>query len=145
MFKHILIPTDGSPLAEQAVDRGIRLANGFRAQVTLVTVTEPFSVFSLKPLQLSLTESEYAEAMQQRGRDLLAAGAALAQELGVPLDPVVIEDEHPYDAIIEVADARGCDLIAMASHGRRGVSALVLGSETQKVLTHCEIPVLVFR
>ena len=145
MFKHILIPTDGSPLAELAVDRGPRLAAVFHANITLVTVIEPFHVFSLRPLQVSMTEADYAAAARQRGLDLLTGGTILAGELGVACERVVVEDEHPYRAIIDVATERHCDLIAMASHGRGGVSALVLGSETQKVLTHSKIPVLVFR
>lgn len=145
MFKQILIPTDGSPLAERAVDRGLRLAAALHARATLVMVTEPFHVFSLRPIQVSMSEADYAAAMDQRGHDLLTGGTILARELGVPCEPVVVEDEHPYSAIIDVATERDCDLIAMASHGRRGVSALVLGSETQKVLTHSKIPVLVFR
>lgn len=145
MFKHILIPTDGSPLAERAVDRGLRLAATIRAKATLVTVIEPFHVFSLRPTQLSIAEADYAAAMKQRGHDLLTGGTTLARELDVACEPVVVEDEHPHSAIIDVAAERGCDLIAMASHGRRGVSALLLGSETQKVLTHSKIPVLVFR
>ncbi|TSD85460.1 universal stress protein [Mycobacterium sp. KBS0706] len=145
MFEHILIPTDGSPLAERAVDRGLRLAAAFRASVTLLTVFEPFHVFSLRPAQLSVTEADYEDAMRQRGHELLTGGMTLARDLGVTCEPVVVGDEQPYRAIIDVATERRCDLIAMASHGRRGVSALVLGSETQKVLTHSKIPVLVFR
>lgn len=145
MFKHLLIPTDGSALSERAVDRGLRLAAALHASATLVTVFEPFHVLSLRPAQLSMTEADYAAAARQRGLDLLTGGATLARELGVPCEVIVIEDQHPYRAIIDVATQRHCDLIAMASHGRRGVSALVLGSETQKVLTHTEIPVLVLR
>ena len=142
MFKHILIPTDGSPLAELAVDRGIRLAAELHARVTLLTVTQPYQLAGIRP---SMRADEYAPYAERHGRELLAGGMALANFLGVQCDPIVVEDEQPYASVIDVAVSQDCDLIAMASHGRRGISAYALGSQTQSVLTHSKVPVLVFR
>jgi nucleotide-binding universal stress UspA family protein len=142
MFKHILIPTDGSALSERAVDEALRLAAEMHARATLLTITEPFHLSGNWP---EVSADEYAAYAQQRGQERLASGVTLARTLGVICDPVVVEHEAAYAAIIAVAMSQGCDLIAMASHGRRGLSAVVLGSETQKVLTHTRIAVLVLR
>jgi nucleotide-binding universal stress UspA family protein len=142
VFKHILIPTDGSILSEKAVDTALRLAAEMHARVTLLTVTEPFQFSGSWP---ELSADEYAAHAERRGRERLASGTGLARTLGVSCGPLVVEHEAPYAAIIDAARSLGCDLIAMASHGRRGLSAVVLGSETQKVLTHSRIPVLVLR
>lgn len=142
MFKHILIPTDGSPLSERAMDQALRLAAETHARVTLLTVTEPYHLTASWPL---VGADEYAEYARQHGRERLASGAALARTLGVTCEPLVVEHEAPFAAIIDAAVSQGCDLIAMASHGRRGFSAVILGSTTQQVLTHTRIPVLVLR
>ena len=91
------------------------------------------------------TPAEYKVRMQKHADKILGAGADAAQAAGVACETVQVEREHPYQAIIDTADLKGCDLIVMASHGRHGISAIVLGSETVKVLTHCKIPVLVHR
>lgn len=142
MFKHILIPTDGSALSERAVDEAVHLAAQMHARATLLTVTEPFHLSGSWP---EVSADEYATWVQQRGQERVASGAALAGTLGVTCEPLIVEHEEPYAAIIDAARSLDCDLIAMASHGRRGLSAVVLGSETQKVLTHSRIPVLVLR
>lgn len=145
MYTHILIPTDGSPLSTVAVEKGLDFARDARARVTVLTVIEPFHIFSAEADQLSATKLRYEEqAREQAGRHLTEAELR-ARALGVPCEVIQRQFDHPYQAIIETAVEKGCDLIAMASHGRRGVSALVLGSETVKVLTHSTIPVLVFR
>ncbi|MGB6645291.1 MAG: universal stress protein, partial [Candidatus Cybelea sp.] len=131
MYKHILIPTDGSQLATEAVPRGIALAKVLGAKVTGITVTVPSEVFAD-------TKRTFAVAEKYLGQVKDAAAAA-----GVSCSVIHTEHEQPYQAIIDAAKKNGCDLIVMASHGRRGVSALVLGSETVKVLTHCTVPVLV--
>jgi len=142
MFKHILIPTDGSPLSERAVDQALHLAAEMQARVTLLAVTEPYHIAASWPL---VGAEEYADYARQHGQERLTSGAALARTLGVICDPLVVEHEAPYAAIIDAAMSRGCDVIAMASHGRRGISAVILGSTTQQVLTHTRIPVLVLR
>lgn len=145
MYRHILIPTDGSDLSRKAIQHGIALAKSEGAKVLGVAVTVPFHVFAINPDTLTDTPGSYqkrvaAEAARYLGQIKDAATAA-----GVSCDLIPLEHEQPYQAIIDVAKKNGCDLIVMASHGRRGVAALVLGSETVKVLTHSTIPVLVYR
>ena len=145
MFKHILIPTDGSDLAEKAIINGIQFAKEIGAKVTGVTVTEPFHLLAVTPSQLEYTRAEYSKHCQAHADKVLKAVSAAATAAGVSCDTVHVEHEHPYQGIIDTAIAKGCDLILMASHGRRGTAAMVLGSETVKVLTHSTIPVLVVR
>jgi nucleotide-binding universal stress UspA family protein len=143
MYTNILIATDGSELAGHAVQHGIGLAMRIGAKVTVLTVSPPFHVFTTDTQMIEDTAAQYQARMQQRAEKILGAVAHLAQAAGVVCETVHVEHEHPYQAIIDTAASRGCDLIGMASHGRRGISAIVLGSETVKVLTHSKIPVLV--
>jgi nucleotide-binding universal stress UspA family protein len=145
MYKRILVPTDGSPLAAKGVDHGIALAKALDAKITALTVSVPFHIVSLDTEMIEDTRPQYKKRMEAKAATLLGAIVETAKGAGVPCDTVHIEHEHPYQAIIDTARAKGCDLIVMASHGRRGVSAVVLGSETVKVLTHSKIPVLVHR
>lgn len=145
MFKHILIPTDGSALSTMAVQKAMHLARDAGAKVTVVTVVEPFHVFSMDSVQIADTRSAYEKHARQAAERYLAEARQQADSLGVPCEAMQIEQDLPYKAITDTAVAKGCDLIAMASHGRRGAAALILGSETAKVLTHSSIPVLVFR
>ena len=145
MFKNILVPTDGSDLAVKAVEQGIRFAKEIGAKITAVTVTEPFHVLSLAPSELEYTPIEYKKHAEIHAEKVLGAVSAAAKSAGVVCETLHVEHEQVYQAIIDAASARRCDLIVMASHGRRGVSAVVLGSETVKVLTHSKIPVLVYR
>ncbi len=147
MYKHILVPTDGSPLSEAAARSGIDLAKLLNAKVTVFYATPPYE--HRVPVEgisyTGPTKHQFEEEARLRAEKTLAAVARLAKDQGVSSDSHWAFSNHPYEAIIETARARGCDLIVMASHGRSGVSALVLGSETNKVLTHCHIPVLVCR
>ncbi len=145
MFQHILIPTDGSPLSAVAVEKCLTLARDEGAMVTVLTVTEPFHVLTTQPDSLSSTRETYLKHAKAEGARILTEAERKAKSLGVRCEVLQVEQDEPYKAIIEAAKKRGCDLIAMASHGRRGVAALVLGSETTKVLTHSSIPVLVYR
>ncbi|HXM82394.1 MAG TPA: universal stress protein [Burkholderiales bacterium] len=145
MFRHILIPTDGSSLSARAVERGIEAAKGIGAKVTAVHVGTPFHVLAADAEALTDTREEYERHIKRRGREMLAAIEKSAKDKGVPCDSAFVNSEHPYEAIIKTAKDKGCDLILMASHGRKGVKGLLLGSETQKVLTHSSIPVLVYR
>lgn len=145
MFTHILIPTDGSVLAGRAVDEGLALALALRARVTFVTAIEPFQFLYVDASQLGSGKEQYEAAAEANAREMLRAAAAKAEALGVPADTVHVWSDEPYRAIVDTARERGCDLIAIASHGRRGVAALVLGSQTTKVLAHARVPVLVFR
>ena len=144
MYSNILIPTDGSELAGNAVNHGIELAKKLGAKVTILTVTVPFRFFSVEGAMIEAPPG-YDTRGKETAEKILASAAARAKAAGVPVETVQVEDDSPYQAIIETAESKGADLIVMSSHGRRGVSALILGSETAKVLTHCKIPVLVHR
>ena len=145
VFKHLLIPTDGSELSDGAIQHGVEFAKDISARVTLLTVTEPFHTISLKVDQVEDTPDEYQRHAKQRATHALSKGAECAREAGVGYDTMHVEHDHPYQAIIQAAEAKGCDLVVMASHGRRGLSAAMLGSQTVSVLTHSSIPVLVYR
>jgi nucleotide-binding universal stress UspA family protein len=145
MFQHILIPTDGSDLSQKAVQYGVQLAKQVGARVTALTLTEPYHVASMDAVLVSVGEDEYEEESRRISEQALALAKRAADAVGVPCETVRDVNDQPYRAIIDTAHARNCDLIVMASHGRRGMSALLLGSETVKVLTHSTIPVLVYR
>jgi len=145
MYSNILIPTDGSELAGKAVLHGIALAKSIGAKITALTVLPPFHVLTTDVQMVEDTPAQYQARMARHAEKTLNGVAETAQTEGVSCETVHYEDEHPYQAIIQTAASRGCDLIVMASHGRRGISAIVLGSETVKVLTHSKIPVLVHR
>ncbi len=145
MYKHILIPTDGSALSEQAIRQGVALARSIGADVTGITVSPTFHTFSLDPLMITDTPAQYQKDCEARAERYLGEIKSVAKAAGVRYHGMHVMHDHPYEAIINAANENGCDLIFMASHGRKGVSALVLGSETTKVLTHSKIPTLVCR
>jgi len=162
MYRHILIPTDGSELAEHAVTNGLSLAKSVGAKVTVIIVEEPFDWLSeTRALQegdwwLSVPEmgvsqqaldkrAIYNEQVEKYAAGVLGRAADAAKQAGVPCDTMQVANARPYQAIIATASDRGCDLIVMSSHGRGGLSAVVLGSVTNKVLTHTKTPVLVYR
>ena len=144
MHRHILIPTDGSALSQAAVEYGIALAKSVGAKVTVLTVCAPFHTFAVEQV-VTDTPERYAKQVADLAKNYLDAAKEAALAAGMSCETVHVEHDHPYLAIIETAAKKSCDLIVMASHGRRGISAVVLGSETNKVLTHSSIPVLVVR
>ena len=145
MYRHLLIATDGSDLSAKAIDQGIMLAKTLKARMTAITVFPRFHTFAVDPMAVTDTPAQYQKDCDALGEKRLSSVRAAALAAGVRCDGVVVMHDDPYQAIIDAARETGCDLIVMASHGRRGVSALVLGSETTKVLTHSRIPVLVCR
>ncbi len=145
MYANILIPTDGSELAGKAVEHGVALAKRIGAKVTALTVLPPFHTFTTDTQMIEDTPAQYKRRVHDHAEKTLGAVVRAAQSAGVACETVQVEHEHPYWAIIDIAEVKRCDLIVMASHGRHGVSAIVLGSETVKVLTHCQVPVLVHR
>jgi nucleotide-binding universal stress UspA family protein len=145
MFRHILVPTDGSPLSTKAIKNAVSLAGSLNARVTVLTVIEPYHAFATDPEQLADTEAAYKTHSKGRAARILSEADAVAQKAGVAYATQQLEHDQVHQAIIEAANKHGCDLIAMASHGRRGVAALVLGSVTAKVLAHSSLPVLVYR
>ncbi|HEY8008103.1 MAG TPA: universal stress protein [Methylocella sp.] len=145
MYRKILIPTDGSELANKAVEYGVALAKAIGATITFLTVTRPYRAGTLETAAIEDLPAEYKAKIAAEADKTLQIAGGVAKAAGVAHDTVQIEDDRPYQAIIDVAGSKGCDLIVMASHGRQGISAILLGSETVKVLTHCKIPVLVHR
>ena len=145
MYKRILIPTDGSPLSAAAIEQGVALAKSTGATVMGMTVSVPFHTFALDPMMVSDTKETYKKDCEERAAKYLGVIKTAAGAAGVPCEIAHVTTEHPYEGIINTAKTAGCDTIVMASHGRRGASALILGSETVKVLTHSKIPVLVCR
>ena len=150
MYKHILLPTDGSQLSEQAIKSGIALAKSLNAKVTGFFAKPSLSFVDY--IELARNSSPAMQHMDEReaqldqaAKRILGTVERLAHEAGVACDVVCVSSDNPADAIIEAAKSKGCDLVFMASHGRRGLAALLLGSETSKVLTHSKIPVLVCR
>jgi nucleotide-binding universal stress UspA family protein len=145
MFKHLLLPTDGSALSDAAIESGIELAKFIGAQVTGICVLpKEYPSYYNGEIPGGFKE-EAAGEFRANARLHLAALAKLAEGVGVACDEVVEASDQPYEAIVRTAEEKHCDLILMASHGKRGIQALLLGSVTQKVLTHSRIPVLVYR
>jgi len=137
MYEHILIATDGSELAGKAVAQGLALAKALKAEVTAVTVTEPWDALS--------SYDDYESRMAKYAESTLSAVSQAAQEQGVPCATLHVKDRHPAEGIIDAARTEGCDLIVVASHGRRGVARLLLGSQAYEVVTMSPVPVLVCR
>jgi len=150
MYKHILISTDGSEVAQKGVDHGLSLARSVGAKVTIVTVTEPFPIYAGAAsgagwVSAPLDTVEYEARQHEAAAKTLADAKAAADRLGVDAETVLVPQAHPAEAIIETANGRHCSLIVMASHGRRGIRRLLLGSQTSEVLANSSVPVLVVK
>lgn len=148
MYKHILVPYDGSPLSDRAVAEAIALARHGGAKLSLLNVIVPYHIplsgdHSSEPVKE--IERRFQAEFEKRAAEMLAHNRQRAQSAGIECQAFVRSGVHPHEEIIQAAKDNDCDLILMASHGRRGIQALLLGSETVKVLTHCSIPVLVVR
>ena len=144
MFKHLLLPTDGSPLSDFAIQKAIQFARSVGAKVTGVTVMPEYHMLSYAVESLQDTRSQYEIDARRHADQYLSKVSEAATGADVFCDTVAVTGDHPYAQIIATAEERHCDLIVMASHGRKGIQALLLGSETHKVLTHTRIPVLIF-
>jgi nucleotide-binding universal stress UspA family protein len=144
MFQRILVPTDGSDITKKAVDTTIALAKSLAARVYTISVKEPFPYSAISEMQPTPPQ-EFFDAQERIATKRVQAVSELCAAADVPCQAHTVEALHPWEAIIDHAKRMECDLLVMASHGRRGVSALLLGSETQKVLTHSKVPVLVVR
>ncbi len=147
MFKHILVPTDGSPLSHKAIDMGVRLAKAHGAKVTGVYAAPPATplVYGDHLPVGYATPKEHERMIKASAARHLGVIARAAKKAKVPYAGVSPTSDYPADVILDIAKKEKCDLIVMASHGRRGLKGVLLGSETQKVLTHSKIPVLVCR
>ena len=140
MYRHILIPTDGSELAERGVAHGLALAKSLGAKVSVIFVVEPFAEMTGRFLE---AVARYVELRKEQATSVLDRVANAAKEAGVSCETIQLENGQPHQAIIAAAGDRGCDLIVMSSHGRSGLSMLLIGSVTNKVLTNAKTPVLV--
>src|SRR3546814_629792 len=146
MYKHILIATDGSELAQKGVDHGLSLAKNLDAKVMVVTVTEPFPIYAGEGWALGPGDFERYDADQIKfAQELLAPIKASADRLGVTCETRHVPNRRPAEAILDTAAEEDCSLIVMASHGRRGLERLFLGSQTQEVVSRSSLPVLVVR
>jgi len=148
MFKHILIATDGSELAQKAEAAGLALAKALGGQATAVTVTEPWEALSMAALAergVPNPVADYDESMRAAANRILFGVKEAAKKLGIACATVHAKDRYPADGIIETAQERGCDVIVLASHGRRGLSRVLLGSQATKVVTLSPVPVLICR
>lgn len=144
MFKRVLIPTDGSDITAKAVQTAIDLARLCGAELYVLAVKEPFPYSAISEMQ-PVPPQEFFDAQERVAAARVKAATDVGAAAGVTCHGHTVEALHPWEAILDHAKTQGCDLVVMASHGRRGVSALLLGSETQKVLTHGKLPVLVVR
>lgn len=147
MFKHILVPTDGSQLSQETVKRAIGFSSETGASITFFYARPeyPVAFYGEGALIDPTTPEKFAKMAEQQANEILGACEKLAGTAKVTCNSMAKTSDIPYEAIIAAADTSGCDLIFMASHGRRGFGGLLLGSETQKVLTHSKVPVLVYR
>jgi nucleotide-binding universal stress UspA family protein len=145
MYRHILIPTDGPKLAEHGVAHGLALAKSLGAKVSVIFVVEPFSEMTGRFLEAvaRYAVARYAELRKEQATSVLDRAANAAKEAGVSCEMIQVENGRPHQAIIAAAEDKGCDLIVMSPHGRSGLSMLLIGSVTNKVLTHAKTPVLV--
>ena len=147
MFKHILVPTDGSELSQSTVNRAVSFAKEAGARITFFYAQPdfPMPIYGEGALIDPTTPEQFAKSATEEAKRILDQAKSKSDEAGVSADTDTVVNEVPYEAIIDAAERHNCDLLFMASHGRRGIAGLLLGSETQKVLTHSKIPVLVYR
>jgi nucleotide-binding universal stress UspA family protein len=144
MYKHILVPTDGSDITAKAVDAAVQMARLCGARLSAISVKEPFPYSAISEMQ-PVPPQEFYDAQERIAAERVKKVSELARAAGMACSAVTVEALHPWEAILDHAKTQGCDLIVMASHGRRGVTALLLGSETSRVLTHSDLPVLVVK
>ena len=148
MYQRILIATDGSDLADKAVAHGIALAKELKVPICVVTVTEAWSAFQLAEMSQrgeANPIARYEEMAAAAAGNILGKAEQVAKAQGVACETLHVRDQHPAEGIIAAAKDKGCDLIVMASHGRRGLNRLLLGSQAYEVLTHSKVPALIVR
>ncbi|AYQ28927.1 MULTISPECIES: universal stress protein [unclassified Polaromonas] len=143
MFKHILLPTDGSPASERATAQAVAFAKDAQARITGLHVMPEFHLVTYQIEILEDTRGQFIKDCQTKADAYLSALKKAADKEGVPCDTVCVTGDLPHEAIVRMAQGKGCDVIVMASHGRKGMAGFLLGSETQKVLSHTQKPVLV--
>ena len=144
MYQRILVPTDGSEITNKAIATAVNLAKALGGTIYALSVKEPFPYSAISEMQ-PVPPQEFFDAQERIAAERVGAVRDACKAAGQTCEAHTVEAVHPWEAIIEHARTHACDLIIMSSHGRKGVTALLLGSETQKVLTHTSIPVLVVR
>lgn len=145
MFKHFLVPTDGSPLSAKAAQAAVELAKATGARLTVLSVAEPYPYSALSEGAFLPDQGLYEKQMQEHARRYVSDLAAMASGTGIVCETRVAHSFSPSEEIVRLATENGCDAIVMASHGRKGINRLFVGSETQKVLAHTNLPVMVIR
>jgi nucleotide-binding universal stress UspA family protein len=145
MYKHILIATDGSEIANKAIPHAIELAKAFGARLSAVTVTEPYEAVVVPRVRDLVLPADYKKQYEEFAAHILSAVTSAAEAAGIECEALHQDNRLPYVGIIEAAEKVGADLIVLASHGRRGIAGLLLGSEATKLLTHTKVPTLVVR
>jgi len=143
MYRHLLVPLDDSPLSVETVRQAVEFARTVKAKVTFLHAQEDYGATSVGALERVMSPQAFNEHMAGEARALLSKAEVVARTAGVEYESIAVTSNRPYESILGAAQARGCDLIFIASHGRRGIKGLMLGSQTQKVLQHTTIPVLV--
>ena len=143
MYKSILVATDGSELATKAVEQGLALAKTLAAKVTVVTVTEPWTMIAPGEIGMTIPIDDFEAGVAEHATKILNAVKLQAKTSGATCEVLHIKDRYPADGILEGAKDKGCDLIVMASHGRRGIARLLIGSQANRVVTHSPIAVLI--
>lgn len=144
MYKKLLVPTDGSELSVDAIKGAARFAKPLGASVILITVIEPYSYTSLSEYRPESID-DYDERMKGIAEERLAEARQIFEKEGIPVETLAVKSFSPAEAIMRATTEKECDCVFMASHGRKGLAAVLLGSETQKVLTHSKVPVMVYR
>lgn len=145
MYRHILIATDGSELSQMALHEGLTLAKALGAKATAVYVSEPWNAIAVGDVAIAFPVDEYDKLQAGNAANVFSRVQNIANEMGTVCDTHHVTNYGPAEGILAAAEKLGCDLIVMASHGRRGLSKMLLGSETNKVVTHSHLPVLVCR
>ncbi|MFY0611838.1 MAG: universal stress protein [Hyphomicrobiaceae bacterium] len=145
MYKHILVATDGSDIAERAVRHAATLAKSLNAKLTAVTVTEPFEAVAFTDNMSVINPTDYRMRCDAHAKEILAKAAHHAEAAGTPCETLHQDSHWPYAGVMDAAEKSGADLIVIGSHGRRGLEGLLLGSQAVKLLTHSKTPTLVVR
>jgi nucleotide-binding universal stress UspA family protein len=145
MYQHIIVATDGSDIATEAMKHAVDLAKAIGAKLSAVTVTEPFEMVAFAEQASVISPTDYRNSTNAYAERVLGAAKSAAQEAGIACQTIHAENRYPYQGIIEAAETNGADLVVIGSHGRSGIEGFLLGSQAVKLLTHCKIPALVVR
>ena len=145
MYQHIIVATDGSDIAAQAMRHAIDLAKAIGAKLSAVTVTEPFEMIAFAEQATVISPTDYKKSTGEYAQKILGAAKSAAQQAGLECQTIHAENRYPYQGIIDAAATNGADLIVIGSHGRSGIEGFLLGSQAVKLLTLCKIPALVVR